>query len=172
MTKNATHEFVVGRVFLKDESRRQVAKLMWRYPDADLFGNAVDDLVAQRGFGLMAIRLAWEEPVARSGNKTRSEYRKVCTEHLVHYLGHGIFEWLVILNFLRRDDEVIGRFSSAHANDVLFQVQRGQVFYWLHVIGYNFPITGVYAYHYLDTELRCTYASTSCFLILTAAPKR
>ena len=45
MTENAAHELVIGRVFLQDERRGQVAKLMRRHPDADLFGHAVDDLI-------------------------------------------------------------------------------------------------------------------------------
>jgi hypothetical protein len=40
VTENATHELVIGRVFLQDERRGQVAKLMRRHSDADLFGDA------------------------------------------------------------------------------------------------------------------------------------
>jgi hypothetical protein len=40
VTENATHEPVIGRVFLQDERRGQVAKLMRRHSDADLFGDA------------------------------------------------------------------------------------------------------------------------------------
>ena len=56
VTENAAHELVIGRVFLQDERRGQVAKLMRRHPDADLFGDAVDDLTAQGSLGLMPIR--------------------------------------------------------------------------------------------------------------------
>src|SRR5580692_8883112 len=64
VTENAAHELVIGRVFLQDKRRGQVAKLMRRHPDADLFGDAVDDLTAQGSLGLMPIRLAGKEPGA------------------------------------------------------------------------------------------------------------
>src|SRR6202048_2638720 len=64
VTENATHEPVIGRVFLQDERRGQVAKRMRRHPDADLFGDALDDLTAQGSLGLMPIRLAGKEPGA------------------------------------------------------------------------------------------------------------
>ena len=74
MAKNATDKLVIGRVLLQDQSRSEVAELMRRHSNAELLGDAVDDLTAQRPLGFVPVALTGKEPGIISAAQPRPEH--------------------------------------------------------------------------------------------------